>query len=110
MSVLWAAQGFGFAYAQAMAGTTAMTTNYFINNVITYRDKRLRGWKLLGGYLRFCALCAVGLVASVAVGSELNAVLLHAGVPHNVAWPIAGLAGAISGALWNYVSTYLGVW
>ncbi|HZZ86919.1 MAG TPA: glycosyltransferase family 2 protein [Caulobacteraceae bacterium] len=102
MSVLWATQGLGFAYAQAMAGVTAMTSNYFINNVITYRDKRLRGWKLLSGYLRFCALCAIGLVASVGVGSELHA--------HGVPWPIAGLAGAVSGAAWNYVSTYLGVW
>ena len=110
MSVLLMSSHFIFAYSQALAGVTAMTSNYFINNAITYRDKRLKGWKLFTGYLRFCALCAIGLVASVAVGSELNSVLLHAGVPHNVAWPIAGLAGAISGALWNYVSTYLGVW
>jgi len=103
MSVLWAAKGpFGFPIAQAMAGTTAMTSNYFINNLITYRDKRLKGWKLFTGYLRFCALCAIGLVASVGVGSELHA--------HGVPWAIAGFAGAVSGSIWNYVSTYLGVW
>jgi dolichol-phosphate mannosyltransferase len=102
MSVLWAAQGLGFAVAQAMAGTTAMTSNYFINNVITYRDKRLKGWKLFTGYLRFCALCAIGLVASVGVGSELHA--------HGAPWPVAGFVGAVSGSIWNYVSTYLGVW
>jgi len=103
MSVLWVAKGpFGFAIAQAMAGTTAMTSNYFINNLITYRDKRLRGWKLFTGYLRFCALCAIGLVASVGVGSELHA--------HGVPWALAGFAGAVSGSIWNYVSTYLGVW
>ncbi len=103
MSVLWAARGpFGFPIAQAMAGTIAMTSNYFINNVITYRDKRLRGWKLLTGYLRFCGLCAIGLVASVGIGSELHA--------HGAPWAIAGFAGAVSGSIWNYVSTYLGVW
>jgi dolichol-phosphate mannosyltransferase len=103
MSVLWAAKGpFGFAIAQAMAGTTAMTSNYFINNLITYRDKRLKGWKLFTGYLRFCALCAIGLVASVGVGSELHA--------HGAPWALAGFAGAVSGSIWNYVSTYLGVW
>jgi dolichol-phosphate mannosyltransferase len=85
-----------------LAGLTAMTSNYFINNAITYRDKRLKGWKLFTGYLRFCALCAIGLVASVAVGSELQA--------HGVPRLLAGLAGAVSGAVWNYVSTYLGVW
>ena len=102
MSVLWLAQTLGFSIAQALAGVTAMTSNYFINNAITYRDKRLKGWKLLTGYLRFCALCAIGLAASVGIGS-----LLHA---HGVPWPIAGLAGAGCGATWNYVSTYLGVW
>jgi dolichol-phosphate mannosyltransferase len=102
MSVLLLSTELRFAYAQALAGVTAMTSNYFINNVITYRDKRLAGWKLLTGYLRFCALCAIGLAASVAVGSELSA--------HGVPRLLAGLAGAVSGAVWNYVSTYLGVW
>ncbi|HVN01951.1 MAG TPA: glycosyltransferase family 2 protein [Caulobacteraceae bacterium] len=102
MSVLIATTRVGFAYAQALAGLTAMTSNYLINNVITYRDKRLRGWKLFTGYLKFCGLCAVGLLCSVAVGSELNG--------HGVPRLAAGLAGAVSGAVWNYVSTYLGVW
>jgi|HubBroStandDraft_2_1064218.scaffolds.fasta_scaffold43673_2 dolichol-phosphate mannosyltransferase len=102
MSVLLMSSHFIFAYSQALAGVTAMTSNYFINNAITYRDKRLKGWKLFTGYLRFCALCAIGLVASVAVGSELQA--------HGVPRLLAGLAGAVSGAIWNYVSTYLGVW
>jgi dolichol-phosphate mannosyltransferase len=106
--VLWLAhaQAFGpglsFGYAQGLAAFTAMTSNFLVNNVITYRDKRLKGWRLLAGYSRFCALCSVGLVANVAVGSELNA--------HGLAWPLAGLAGAACGAVWNYVSTYLGVW
>jgi len=81
---------------------TAMTSNYFVNNTVTYRDRRLKGWRLLSGYLRFCLLCAVGLAANVAVGAELHA--------HGLAWPLAGLAGAGCGAVWNYVSTYLGVW
>jgi hypothetical protein len=36
------------------------------------------------------------------VGSELHA--------HGVPWALAGFAGAVSGSIWNYVSTYLGVW
>jgi dolichol-phosphate mannosyltransferase len=102
MSVLWAAHGTGFAFAQALAGLTAMTSNYLVNNAITYRDKRLRGWRLLSGYARFCALCAIGLATSVAVGTALH--------DHGVLWPLAGFAGAVSGAAWNYLSTYLAVW
>jgi dolichol-phosphate mannosyltransferase len=103
MAALWAAQlALPFAYAQGLAAVTAMTSNYFVNNAVTYRDRRLRGWRLLGGYARFCLLCAVGLAANVAVAAELHA--------HGLAWPLAGLAGAACGAVWNYVSTYLGVW
>jgi dolichol-phosphate mannosyltransferase len=104
MTVLWLTQSLGlaFALAQGVAALTAMTSNYFVNNSVTYRDRRLKGWRLAGGYLRFCALCAVGLAANVAVGAELHA--------HGFGWAVAGLAGAACGAMWNYVSTYLGVW
>jgi dolichol-phosphate mannosyltransferase len=91
-----------FVFAQALAALTAMTSNYFVNNAVTYRDRRLTGWRMLGGYLRFCLLCAVGLAANVAVGAELRA--------HAAPWWVAGFGGAACGAIWNYVSTYLGVW
>lgn len=104
MAVLWGAHALSarFAYAQALAALTAMTSNYLVNNAVTYRDRRLKGWRLAGGYLRFCLLCSVGLAANVAVAAELNA--------HGVPWAAAGLIGAGCGAVWNYVSTYLGVW
>jgi dolichol-phosphate mannosyltransferase len=104
MAVLWGSRSLGlaFVYGQALAALTAMTSNYFVNNTVTYRDRRLKGWRLATGYLRFCALCAVGLAANVAVGAELHA--------HGAGWALAGLAGAACGATWNYVSTYLGVW
>jgi len=50
----------GFTLAQFGASMVAMTSNYLINNEITYRDRRRRGLKLLLGYLKFCALCSVG--------------------------------------------------
>jgi dolichol-phosphate mannosyltransferase len=94
--------GLPFALAQGLAAFIAMTSNYLINNEITYRDRRLRGLKLLVGYLRFCALCGVGLVANVAV-ADLTYHLL--GI-----WWAATVAGAVFGAVWNYVSTSLAVW
>ena len=68
----------------------------------TYRDRRLRGLPLLAGYLRFCALCSVGLLANVAVANLVDQTL---GV-----WWLAVIAGALFGAVWNYVSTSLAVW
>ena len=91
-----------FGWAQATAAFIAMTSNYLVNNAVTYRDRRLKGWRLFTGYLRFCVLCSVGLAANVALAAEL--------FRHGLIWPLAGLAGAACGAAWNYVSPYLGVW
>jgi dolichol-phosphate mannosyltransferase len=104
LATLTAVRGAGvmFAYAQAVAALTAMTSNYLINNAVTYRDRRRRGLALLTGYLRFCLLCAAGLAANVAV-----ATLARRYLPHD--W-MAGLAGAGVGAAWNYVTTALAVW
>ena len=80
-----------------------MTSNYLINNEITYRDRRRRGWGLLLGYVKFCGLCSIGLAANVAVAS-----MVHGWAPQ---YPlIDGAAGAGFGALWNYVTTSMAVW
>jgi dolichol-phosphate mannosyltransferase len=96
------AVGLGFALAQGAGAVIAMTSNFLINNAVTYRDRRLKGMALIAGYLRFCALCSVGLIANVAVAD-----LVHR---HLAVWWLAGLSGAVFGAVWNYVSTSLAVW
>ncbi|HLZ84417.1 MAG TPA: glycosyltransferase family 2 protein [Caulobacteraceae bacterium] len=104
MAVLYAgkAAGLDFIPSQIIAAITAMSSNFLINNRVTYRDRRLHGLALFTGYLRFCGLCALGLVANVAIAN-----LVH---EHTPWWWLAGAAGAISGAAWNYVSTALAVW
>jgi dolichol-phosphate mannosyltransferase len=94
--------GLTFMASQVTAALTAMTSNFLINNMVTYRDRRLRGAKLLTGYVRFCALCGVGMIANVAVAN-----LVH---QHTPMWLVASAAGAFAGAAWNYVSTSLAVW
>jgi dolichol-phosphate mannosyltransferase len=94
--------GLGFSLAQFAGSMVAMTSNYLINNEVTYRDRRKSGWPLLLGYLKFCALCSIGLAANVAVASEVHQLL-------PIWWP-ASIAGAAFGALWNYVSTAAAVW
>ena len=36
-----------------------------LNNVFTYRDQRLSGWRFLTGLLRFQLICAIGAIANV---------------------------------------------
>ena len=94
--------GLTFVSAQEIAGVIAMTSNFFINNQVTYRDRRLRGLRLATGYVRFCLLCGLGLIANLAIAD-----LVHQWTP---LWWVAGAAGALFGAVWNYVSTSLAVW
>lgn len=91
-----------FPFAQAFAALGAMTSNYLINNSITYRDRRKRGLDLIVGYVKFCLLCSVPLAANVAVASVVY--------QHGAAWIAAGIAGAVVAAAWNYVTTSKAVW
>lgn len=92
----------GFTEAQFIAAASAMTTNYALNNSLTYRDRRKRGAALVTGYLRFCLVCSLGLAANVAVATLVRG--------DGEAWWFAGLAGAAVGALWNYAASSLIVW
>jgi dolichol-phosphate mannosyltransferase len=94
--------GAAFPAAQAGAVWVAMTSNFLLNNGITYRDQRLHGAQLLKGLASFYAVCALGAVANVAL-----AALIYRALP---VWWLAGTAGAALGAAWNYLGTRLLTW
>lgn len=91
-----------FSLIQFLAAVTAMTTNYVFNNLVTYRDRRKRGFAFIVGYVKFCALCSISVFTSVAVATMVRG--------WGVYPQIAGASGAVLGALWNYVTTSLAVW
>ncbi len=91
-----------FLYAQTLAVILAMTSNFFLNNVFTYRDQRLRGWRLVRGLLSFYAVCSFGAVANVGIGQYVFA--------GDYAWWLAGVAGVIVGSVWNYVVSSIFTW
>ena len=104
MAVLWAAlaAGAGFATAQTIAMLAAMASNYTLNNALTYRDRRRRGWRFVTGLFLFAALCSVGVVGGVGVSTFIY--------QQGPAWWLAGLAGAAVGTLWNYVTSTAITW
>lgn len=101
-AVLRASLGLGFTAAQFLGAATAMTSNYLLNNALTYRGRSRTGWRLLAGYLKFVALCALGLAANVGAATLVRGL----GAP----WWAAGALGAIIGAAWNFLSTATAVW
>ena len=56
-----------FAEAQLAGALVAMTSNFVLNNFLTYRDQRLKGFALVRGLLLFYIVCSVGLFANVGV-------------------------------------------
>jgi dolichol-phosphate mannosyltransferase len=91
-----------FAIAQAVATIVAMTGNFMLNNLFTYRDRRLRGRRLWTGLMSFYAVCGAGAAANVGVASHL--------VYGHHSWWLAGLAGAAVSVVWNYAMSSMFTW
>jgi len=92
----------GFTLAQSIATGMAMVFNFAINNVLTYRDRRLRGWAWSKGLLSFVAACSIGALANVGIATYLFV--------NKTQWILAALAGVMVGAVWNYAVTQLYTW
>jgi dolichol-phosphate mannosyltransferase len=93
----------GFTLATAAATVVAMTFNFWLNNLLTYRDKKLAGAKaMLLGWISFCATCAVGAFANIAVSTYMQG--------HGFRWWIAALVGVVLASVWNYALSSKFVW
>jgi dolichol-phosphate mannosyltransferase len=105
MLVLWLSFklfGSSFLFGQAIAALVAMTSNFFLNNLFTYSDMRLRGWDMLRGWLSFVAACSVGALANVGIATWIFET-------HSL-WVLSALAGILVGAVWNYAVTAVYTW
>jgi dolichol-phosphate mannosyltransferase len=87
--------GLGFEMAQAIATLFAIAGNFWLNNRFTFRDRRLRGPRLLPGFIVFTVVCGVGAWANLSI----SAFVMGAG---HQTWWAAGLAGAAMSLVWNY--------
>jgi dolichol-phosphate mannosyltransferase len=103
LAILNRGLGVPFVAANPCAATTAMVLNFFLNNMLTYRDMRLKGFgPLARGLLSFCAVCAVGMLANVGIAAVL--------FQQKYTWWLAATAGIFMGAIWNYTATSIFTW
>ena len=107
LSVVWVlfrALGVSFLSATVVATIVAMTFNFFLNNALTYRDRRLKGARaLLDGWVSFCVVCSVGAVANVGMAAFLHDV-------RQGDWAVSALAGILVAAVWNFALSSRFVW
>ncbi len=84
----------GFGAAQAIATALTIVANFAINNVLTYSDRRLRGWRWFSGLASFALICGFGALSNVGIAAYLFG--LH------TSWAVAAFAGIAVSAVWNY--------
>ena len=102
LTLYFALKAVEFPVAQALATVVAMTSNFVLNNMLTYRDRRLVGRRFVTGLGSFYAVCSLGAVANVGIASAAFA--------HHYTWWLSGLAGAAVGVVWNYAVSSVFTW
>jgi dolichol-phosphate mannosyltransferase len=93
---------FQFTTAQLVSSLAAIVLNYAVNNQITFRDRRLHGWRWLAGLAAFSVCCSLGLYLNLRVAGGL--------IELGVGWAVASLSGILIASVWNYSLSALLVW
>ncbi len=99
-----------FAFAQALATLVAATSNFFLNNILTYRDKRLRGLAIVTGLLSFLAISSVGAVVSVSFAGQVLAWFPEAMRQGKYVLSFAALSGIAVSTILNFSATAIFTW
>ena len=103
LTPLYKLLGVPFTLAQTTAAIVAMTFNFWLNNLLTYRDQKLTGLSAFCfGWAKFCMTCAIGAFANVAVAAMLN--------DNGVHWYAAAIIGVTVASVWNYALSSKFVW
>ena len=98
----WAATYAGISASQALATFSAMTFNFLLNNLVTFRDRRLKGRRLITGLLTFYIACSIGALTNVSFAQFM----LSSGAP----WYLAGISGMAISSVWNYGVNTIFTW
>jgi len=102
LKLVLTATSYGFPFAQGFATLIAAISNFFLNNWLTYRDRRLHGWSVLTGLISFLLVCSVGAVVNIAFAEQVFQM--------TKIWWLAGIAGAAVSSILNYSATALFTW
>ncbi len=104
LTALFVGLGAQFVLAEIVATLAALTFNFFLNNALTYRDRRLKGWRqLVDGWVSFAVICSVGAIANVGIAAFLYET-------RDGTWAASALIGVLVGAVWNYALSSKFTW
>ena len=95
--------GFSFQNVLPIAVVIAATSNYLVNNWLTFRVNRLRNKALLIGLLKFLMVSSLPIIANVGLASSFYKLVS----PNTL---FSQLAGIIVVFIWNYAASSKLVW
>ncbi len=91
-----------FPTSQTLGIIAAMTSNYFLNNIITFQERKLKSLDLVRGLFSFYLICTLGAFANIAIATYIFSFSTN--------WLISSFIGAIFGAVWNFTLTSTFTW
>ena len=96
---------FNLAFQQALpvAVITAASSNYLVNNALTFRDRRQSGRQLIQGLLKFLLVASLPALANVGLATSFYTL-----IQAHALW--AQLAGIVVVYVWNYAASSRFVW
>lgn len=100
--VLYSILDFPFLQSHIASIGIAMTSNFSLNNLLTYKDRSLLGKNYLKGLLSFYLICSAGALANVAIA---DFIFKNIGL-----WVLASVTGSLLGAIWNFVFSSIFTW
>ena len=92
-----------FIQVLPFAGVSAASSNFLINNLLTFRNNRLKGINLFIGLLKFLLVSSIPLLANVGLASSFYQYI----TPNKF---LSQMAGIIIVFIWNYAASSKFVW
>lgn len=89
-------------YSHVWVTLVVMVLNFYLNNALTYRSQRLRGWEVWKGLGTFIAACSVGVWLNLQARESAEV----GGLP----WYVASGVGLLIGGFWNYFTAGVFTW
>ena len=91
-----------FPTSQTLGIIAAMTSNYFLNNIITFKERKLKSLDLIRGLFSFYLICSLGAFTNIAIATYV--------FNFSSNWLISSFIGACIGAVWNFTLTSIFTW
>ncbi len=102
-TILMTMLNMSFRHSLTVSVIAAATSNYLINNALTFRSNRLSGQALLKGLMKFLLVASLPVIANISLATTFYNV-----VARNEFW--AQLIGIVVVFVWNYAASSRFVW